>query len=87
MDPEIKILVEKTLSLTEENNRMLYKVRRVQKRQYYWNVLKFGLIIGIALGLFYFLEPFLNKILDIFNQITGVEGFDINSLQDILKKF
>ena len=88
MDPESKKLLEKTLSLTEENNKMLRKVRSVQKRHFFWAIFKLFIIVGIAFGLFYFLEPFVNRITNVFSQISGTkQNLDNIFLQDVLKKF
>jgi len=88
MDPESRKLLEKTLSLTEENNKMLRKVRGVQKRHFFWAIFKLFIIIGIAFGLFYFLEPYVNKITNVFSQISGTkQNLNSSFLQDVLKKY
>ena len=86
MDPESKQLLQNTLALAEENNKLLYKIRGVQKRGVVYQVLKYLLILGIAFGSFYYVEPYLNKIVDMYNSITGVEQKVNNSpLQNLLK--
>jgi hypothetical protein len=62
MDPESKQLLEKTYSLVEENNSLLRKMRRAQRiasfmRAFYWLV-----IIGISIGAFYFLQPYIDQV-------------------------
>ena len=87
MDPESKQLLQNTLALAEENNKMLHKIRRVQKRGAFWQILKFIVIIVIALASFYYVEPYLNKIMDVYNSVIGVQQKINNSpLQDLLKK-
>jgi hypothetical protein len=88
MDQEYKELLQNTYKLTEENNLLLHKVRNAQNRQTYWQILKYVIIIGIAFGSFYFLEPYLNKMMDLYNTVSGAEQ-KINdfSVQDLLKKF
>ncbi|MEK7080859.1 MAG: hypothetical protein AAB902_00470 [Patescibacteria group bacterium] len=90
MDPESKKLLEETFALAQENNKMLHKVRSVQKWATFWRTLKIVVVIGIALGSFYYLEPYLNKIADLYNSISGT-GQKLNesggSFQDLLKKF
>lgn len=71
MDPEPKKLLEETFNLAQENNKMLRKVRSVQKWAIFWSGLKIIIIIGIALGSFYFLEPYINKMADLYNSISG----------------
>ena len=69
MEPDIKRLVE----LAEENNKMLHKIRNVQKIATFWHVLKFILIIALALGSLYYIEPYLTKVLDIYDSLGGLK--------------
>ncbi|MFA5095264.1 MAG: hypothetical protein WC447_01210 [Candidatus Paceibacterota bacterium] len=86
MDPESKQLLQNTLALAEENNKMLHKIRGVQRRGVVYQVLKYLLILGIAFGAFYYVEPYLNKIMDMYNSVTGIQKEINNSpLQDLLK--
>ena len=88
MDSESRQLLQNTLALAEENNKMLHKIRGVQKRGTLWQVLKLIVIIGIALGSFYYIEPYLNKIIDLYNSVSGMQQQINNSpIQDLLKKF
>jgi len=101
MDPESKKLLEETLVLAQENNKMLHKVRGVQKWATFWSGLKVFIIIGLALGSFYFLEPYINKIADLYGSISdttqkvksaadnvkNVTDVPNDILQELLKKF
>lgn len=73
MDPESKKLLEETFRLAEENNRMLKKVRNVQKWAAVWNGVKIFVILGLAIGSFYFLEPYLQSLVDVYSSVGGVE--------------
>jgi hypothetical protein len=90
MDPESKRLLEETLELTQENNKMLHKVRSIQKWATFWSLLKVFLVIGIALGSFYFLEPYINNVLDLYSSISEttekLNGTG-SAFQDLLKNF
>ena len=87
MDPESKQLLQNTLALAEENNKLLHKIRGVQKRETIWNTVKILVIIGIALGSFYYVEPYLNKVMDLYSSVSGVEQkINNSSFQDLLKK-
>jgi len=91
MDPESKQLLQNTLALTEENNKLLHKIRGFQRRGTVWQVLKYLLIIGIALGAFYYMDPYLNKIVNLYNSVTGTAQNTKNTsspsfLQDLLQK-
>jgi predicted MFS family arabinose efflux permease len=88
VSPEPEKLLEETYQLAKENNKMLRRVRGVQKRQALWSVLKIVVVIGLALGAFYYLEPYLNKILGLYNSISGIEQkINSSSLKSLLDKF
>ena len=88
MDPESKQLLQNTLALAEENNKLLHKIRGVQRRETIWNTVKILIIMAIALGSFYYIEPYLNKVMDLYNSVTGMEQKINNSpIQDFLKNF
>ena len=88
MDPESKNLLEETFNLEKENNKMLRKVRSVQKWSTFWTGLKVFLVVGIALGSFYFLEPYVDKMIGFYNSIAGTSqnSDSKSSFQDFLKK-
>ncbi len=67
MDPESKRLLEETLELTQENNKMLHKVRSIQQWTTFWSLFKVFLIIGIALGSFYFLQPYIDQLISVYS--------------------
>ena len=71
MDPESKRLLQNTLALVEENNKMLRKVRRSQKITTFLRVVYWVITIGIAVGAFYFLQPFISQI-EKYIQSTGI---------------
>ena len=61
MDPEERKLLERTLRLVEENNSMIHKMRRAQKWASFTRTLYWIVIIGVSIGAFYFLQPYINK--------------------------
>jgi hypothetical protein len=89
MDSESKKLIEETFELEQENNRMLHKVRSVQKWDTFWSGLKIIVIVGIAFGSFYFLEPYMDKVMNLYNSFSGTKQTTSSSstFQDLLKKF
>lgn len=62
MDSELKKMVEESLELSRENNKILHSLRSSARwgrvfRIFYWVV-----IIGSMLGAYYYLQPFLKVI-------------------------
>ena len=72
MDPESKKLLEETYKFSEENNKMLHKMRRAQRWATFLSSLKWLVIIRIGLGSFYFFQPFLEKGMEAYNSISGI---------------
>ena len=92
MDSEDKRTLEKILSLTEENNSMLHKVRSVQKTAQMFRAIYWVIILGSVLGAFYFVKPYLDSILGLYTGLSGVKDKsgsfqipDAKQLQQIIK--
>ena len=66
MDPESKKLLEDTHRLAEENNDMLHSVRRSMRFQRVMSFLYWIFIIGSAVGAYYFIQPYLEQLLDVY---------------------
>ena len=77
MDPELKNLLEENLKLSKENNELLVKVRRVQKWSQYSRIFYWVLILGMAYGAFYFIQPYLENLLNLYTGGVGVSNIDI----------
>jgi uncharacterized protein involved in cysteine biosynthesis len=79
MDPLLKQLLEENLKLSKENNVLLLKIRNVQRWAQITKILYWFVIIGVAIGAFYFIQPYLGGVLNIYS--GGVS--DISSIKDI----
>lgn len=82
MDPESKKLLEDTYNLAEENNKMLRKVRGVQKREAIFSGLKWLVVIIIGVGSFYFLQPYI----DFVKEFVTSAGATLNKIDSILPR-
>jgi len=61
MDPESKKLLEDTFALAKDNNKMLHAIRRGQKWASFTRVVYWLIIIGISVGAFYFMQPYIDQ--------------------------
>ena len=87
MDPESKSLLAETYALAKENNDILHGIRRSQRMASFMRAIYWLIIIGITFGSFYLLQPYINKMLDLYNSVSGTEQkLNSGSLQDLLKK-
>lgn len=67
MDEEAKRLLQENLRLSKENNELLQKIRRVQRWSQISKIIYWVIIIGIAYGAFYYLKPYLEGIMNIYD--------------------
>lgn len=95
MDIEIKKLLQENLELTKENNGLLHKLRNAQRWQQITRAVYLLIIIGVTLGAFVYLQPFINQVKGIFtgkgdsslNAKLGIPDFNnIQKLYDQLNK-
>ncbi len=82
MDPESKKMLEATFSLAEDNNKMLHKIRSAQNLASFMRILYWVVILGIAFGSFYYLQPYVDQVQSIFKET----GTTLNQLKNITQK-
>ncbi len=71
MTPEEKHLLERTLKISEENNALLKSMRRYTRIGTIFRLLYWGLIIGVSVGAFYFIQPYVNQVFELYSGIQG----------------
>ncbi len=81
MSPEEKKLLEKSVNLAEDNNRMLHSMRRSARWASIFRAIYWILIIGSALGAYYFIQPYVDQMVNIFN---GAKS-DLDNVSGIIK--
>lgn len=89
--------LNRLINLTEENNKILLKMRSYQRWQTIMKIIYLIIFLAVTLGLFYYLEPTVSGLYNQFNnissQITGFQNsasstlnsVDINQITKILK--
>lgn len=96
IDPELKTLLEKNIEKSEETLSVVKGLRSMQRWGSFFTILKWVLIIGVSLGAYYYIEPYLAKLLDAYTQfndtISGVQkigesvGSTASSTTSLLEK-
>lgn len=69
MSPEEKVLIERTLKLSEENNRILRKMQRTARWAILWGFIKVAIIIVPLIVGYLYLQPFFDQILDSYSGV------------------
>lgn len=70
-DPKEKKLLVRIAALTEENNRLLRKMRTSQIVGRVMTILYWLVILGFGVGLYYIIQPYLQEVLDAYNSVQG----------------
>ena len=81
MDPESKKLLEETLQISKENNVILHKLRRSMQIRRVLSVVYWTVIIGSAIGAYYFIEPYVDRA----SEFYGGAQSNFESLNEFLK--
>ena len=82
MDPESRNLLENTFEYARENNKMLHAIRRSQKWASFMRMLYWLIIIGLSVGAFYFMQPYISSMQGLIN--SSIEG--INNINKMNKQ-
>jgi TRAP-type C4-dicarboxylate transport system permease small subunit len=67
MDPESKKILLETLELVQKNNNILQSLRRSMRIQRIMSFLYWALIIGSAFGAYYFLQPYIDQLMNVYS--------------------
>ena len=84
MPPYEKQLLEETAKLTKENNKMLRGMARAARWSRFFTFLKWIVIVALTFGAYYYLEPYLKTLLNIYGSL-GTTVPDIEDIQNIFK--
>ncbi len=77
MQPEEREILDRTLALSEENNKILRKMQRSLRWGRFFNALYWVFIIGTAVGAYYYVQPYLDPLWAILGGFKGkVPNFD-----------
>ena len=72
MNPQEKVLLERTLKLSEENNQILHKMQRAARWAILWGFIKVAIIIVPLVVGYLYLQPFLGQAKENFNSIQDL---------------
>jgi hypothetical protein len=71
MPPEEKELLEKSVVLAEDNNKILRSMRNSMRWGRIMTVVYWILIIGISVGAFYFLQPYVDQVIKTYGSFSN----------------
>jgi len=81
MQPEEREMLKKALELSRENNKMLQSIKRSMFMGRIFRVVYWIVVIGAAIGAYYYIEPYLDEAIGAYGSIKG----DLKNFGDLLK--
>ncbi len=82
MNPQDKELLQKSYDLSLENNKILRGIRSSNRWGRFFHFVYWVIIIGVSLGAFYYLQPYVKVLSDAYATIQG----DIKNVQALTSK-
>lgn len=67
MSPEERELLNRSVSLAEDNNKILHSMRRSMRLAGITRAIYWIFIIGSAVGAFYLLQPYIDQLKDVYS--------------------
>ena len=75
MDPELNKKLEEIYRITEENNKMIRKMKRALNWSHVFRIIYWLFILGAAFGAYYFVQPYVEQIGGVYDETKGsIEG-------------
>ncbi|MEI8338044.1 MAG: hypothetical protein WCF92_02755 [bacterium] len=74
MDDEIENLLRETRDLAEENNKILKGIRRSNRWGAFIKVFYWIIFIALTIGAFAYIQPYLDSMLKLYNQVEGANN-------------
>ncbi len=81
MQPEEREMLKKALELSQENNKMLHSIKRHLLIGRIFRIVYWVVIIGAAIGLYYYIEPYLESLKTAYDSVK----MDFQGIGDLFK--
>ncbi len=82
MLPEERDLLNRSIEIAEENNKILRGIRRSSRISTFFRILYWLIILGTAFGAYYFIQPYTNAIIKSYNEMKE----NVESIKNISNK-
>ena len=82
-DPELKELLEANLAVSKENNVLLKKAHKIQKRAQTWKLIYWIVVFGAVFGVYYYIQPYFERVTSLFGN-TKAQLEKISNLSNAL---
>ena len=80
MEPDIDARLKRIEETLEKNHNLLVRIRRVQRNGQLFKIFYWILIFLFALGAFYYIQPYLNQLIEAYTGIQNTQEQLQNSI-------
>ena len=95
MPKDVESRINKIEEIVEENNEMLRKIRRKEVFNFWFNIIKIMIFVGVFYYGYLFIQPYLQQLLEVYTSIketadtaseikdsinVGVQGFNLSDI-------
>ncbi len=79
--------IQELLERQEKTHVLVLKLWRAEKWRRFWMIFKYMIYLGIIFGAFYFLNPYIERFIDLFQKLKDAQvPQDLQKLLEQLKK-
>jgi hypothetical protein len=87
MDEDLKEKIDKTYELSLENNKLLHSIHRRAKWSFVSRIVYWLIILGIGVGAFYYLKPYVDNLMKVYESVRQTESKIQSGIQNSLNFF
>jgi hypothetical protein len=73
-EDDLKNLLQKNLEVSQESLKILKKINRARIIGNIFTFLKWMIIIGASIGIYYYIQPYLGKLTDLWKQLQEMQN-------------
>ncbi len=92
-DQELRKMVEETMELSKDNNRILHSIQRRERMTQIMRVVYWLFVLGIAAGAYYYIQPYIDQLTRAYtglvetqHKVTDISGkINIDTLKNYFK--
>ena len=79
-------MLERAVTLAEENNHILRGIRRTNRLGLVWKICYWTVIIGASVGAYVYIQPYIGQLTGMYDQVKGTMD-SVKGLSGMIPKF
>ncbi|MEK7575084.1 MAG: hypothetical protein AAB511_02540 [Patescibacteria group bacterium] len=90
MNPEERRLLERAVTLSEENNNILRGIRRANRLGFIWKIVYWIVILAVSYGAYVYIQPYVDQVMKVYQGTVNTSqkvSSQFSGLENFFKKF